>query len=1207
MTLNLIFKRMRREWRVLSILLLAVCLVTGFLALGPLYIRAVTEVDIRSALDSANPEELKITVVSDFPVDQNAENIIREELGPLTVGVDRYIRAQYTAPEAPSGQGDPGTPQIAVCGFVMVLGANPDDGLPPANECYQPFAFERLDQLVNVVEGRLPERLATPDMVNAAGLSEEQQAAQQIGIYNRGQTEAVITPEVAETARLELGSRFYMGQVFTDGTSRVTSVVIVGIVEPKNPSDPIWTGNQMFLRGAEVEVNLTTTRYDWGMAFNPAAYQDWVAPVVPGTSYIWRIHTNPDVINSNNAGDYSAAYTSLQNRLGTALNGAQTFSGLAPLISGYDDRVKEAEGPIVLLSGAVLFIMLYHLVTTVSLILQQQGTEWSSISSRGGSTFQLMKLQFITVFLLGFIGFVVGPYLSRIFLFFMERFGPLAQALDGASFGNLETPITSYLLSIAAGAACVTFLSLPAYPAAKKSLLRLKQAASRPPTKPFWTSFFLDFVLILAGIAFVIRMYWIADGRIKDLYRYLINPAKMVQFVADHPSQTGGLKDPGNLLSMALLVTGIALFWLRIFPMLMGFVSRITSRRKALTGPLAVWNIERNPGHYAQLILLLIGTLALGTASLGLTATREAGGWRQAQKEIGGSARVEINPTQGDITNVAWDRFDGVADSADVIRVTGTALGRESFILIGVNPEEFATAFPDYADEVAALRDVPALTQPGVVLPDDANQLTVQVWSQSLATEEVPEPSVIISVYLVDAVGTPYLVQLSRDAGTNVTGPTGETSEPNAGPPPTPPEQWVTLSGYLPVSGRLPYRMWRIGMASRQGNLDSFTHKVYLDYWQTVDANGIATPLESYETQPAGWQPATFVSPFSGTWVPLDIAQRQIGGAQIQYVQNEVDPVAQDDSTALKIEYSIRRVSGRSTEPSVMIDTLPVDRIPAIISGKFADVFRGTGQGSANRGIPPLEIGSERDLNVDVGPGTVPFGFRVVGVTNEGFPTIDRRVTDDGTIEAAFIIVPLDVTRALMNQQTGGPSSFFDTNQVWLNLPEREPTDKLKQEIAQVPGVTVTRFAWDRFGQIQREPLPSAVAGLLYVGFIVSLILSLLDFAFYIIVTAKQRSFTFGVLRSLGWDTSNIWRLLLFENLALVVPALIIGTLLGAGLAYLLLPFLILAGNETLQFKPLEVVLMLVSLVGGFGVLLTLTATWLRSMSVNQVLRLGEE
>jgi ABC-type lipoprotein release transport system permease subunit len=320
----------------------------------------------------------------------------------------------------------------------------------------------------------------------------------------------------------------------------------------------------------------------------------------------------------------------------------------------------------------------------------------------------------------------------------------------------------------------------------------------------------------------------------------------------------------------------------------------------------------------------------------------------------------------------------------------------------------------------------------------------------------------------------------------------------------------------------------------------------------------------------------------------------------MQYAQGEIPAVAQGDSVALRIDYTVRRVAGRTTEPSVMINTAPIERIPAVISKDFAQVYRGTGQGAAHSGIPPLTVGDQRDLAIDVGPGTILFGLSVVDVVDE-FPTLQAYT------EQIFMIVPLEVTRALINQQAANSAAFFDTNQVWLDLPERQPTSKLEQELEQIPGQPNLVYAWDRFGQIQREPLPSAVAGMLFIGFWVSLGLSLLDFAFYVVVTAKQRSFTFGVLRSLGWNTNNIWRLLLIENVTLVTPALLIGTLLGAGLAYLLLPFLSLVGSATLRFHPLEVFGMIMMLVVGFSFLLTITATWLRRMSVNQVLRLGEE
>jgi hypothetical protein len=76
---------------------------------------------------------------------------------------------------------------------------------------------------------------------------------------------------------------------------------------------------------------------------------------------------------------------------------------------------------------------------------------------------------------------------------------------------------------------------------------------------------------------------------------------------------------------------------MRFFPWLMDVVSRFFQNSRSLTTSLAIWNVARDPSHYAQLVLLLIGTLALGTASLGLSATRDKGAWSTARDETGGS------------------------------------------------------------------------------------------------------------------------------------------------------------------------------------------------------------------------------------------------------------------------------------------------------------------------------------------------------------------------------------------------------------------------------------------------------------------------------------------------------------------------------------------------------------------------------------------
>ena len=154
---------------------------------------------------------------------------------------------------------------------------------------------------------------------------------------------------------------------------------------------------------------------------------------------------------------------------------------------------------------------------------------------------------------------------------------------------------------------------------------------------------------------------------------------------------------------------------------------------------------------------------------------------------------------------------------------------------------------------------------------------------------------------------------------------------------------------------------------------------------------------------------------------------------------------------------------------------------------------------------------------------------------------------------------------------------------------------------------TTAVAAWDRYNALLRVPLPNAVAGVLFGGFWVALALGLLDFAFYLAMTARRRANAFAVLRALGWKAERLWGMLTVEQAALVAPALIIGVGLGGVLAYLLLPFLALIGDETLRFPMGQIGMLLVALVVGFAALLSWAAVTLRRMSVNQMLRAGDE
>ncbi len=513
--------------------------------------------------------------------------------------------------------------------------------------------------------------------------------------------------------------------------------------------------------------------------------------------------------------------------------------------------------------------------------------------------------------------------------------------------------------------------------------------------------------------------------------------------------------------------------------------------------------------------------------------------------------------------------------------------------VFGVDPQTVGGQFSEWRSAAAPLRDQQVPPPPGLPLPDDARRLSVQVYARPPARPEDPAVAVQLSAYLQDALGVPFRVPLGQP-GAAVIADQDDGGESPGDASATATDTWLTFDGALPQTGRAPYYLMRIGVNSVQSNLDAFEHTIYLDLIATQDVFGTSTTLESFEDDTNLWKEATVANPYAASWAEADSASL-VSGMTAALVPGEISAI--DGATALRLDYRMGRSGGRQREPSVVVNEPAIGRIPVVINTAFAVQFAGRGS-YRTATDEPLTVGDEKNIVLNVGTGSVEIGYRVVGLI-EDIPS----VRDNEPV----MIAPIDLIEPVINQAAAA-NYFFTENEVWLDLPDREPSGALRQAIADLgDGVTGVSYAWTRYGDIQREPLPSAVAGMLFAGFWISLLLSLLDFAFYLVVTAKQRLFTFAVLRSMGWNAGHIWRLLLIEQITLITPALLIGTLIGAGLAYLLLPFLALVGGETLRLPWLQVGGLLLALIVSFTVLMGIAAVFLRRMSVNQVLRLGEE
>src|SRR5690606_7440156 len=117
-----------------------------------------------------------------------------------------------------------------------------------------------------------------------------------------------------------------------------------------------------------------------------------------------------------------------------------------------------------------------------------------------------------------------------------------------------------------------------------------------------------------------------------------------------------------NLAAPVLILLGASMLWLRIFPFVVDLLGSLGGNTTGLTLRLAFWNVARDPAHYAQLVLLLIATLALGTASVTLSQTHRIGGLSAARAEVGADASLSLDPRFYDDA-IDWNAFPDVMNA----------------------------------------------------------------------------------------------------------------------------------------------------------------------------------------------------------------------------------------------------------------------------------------------------------------------------------------------------------------------------------------------------------------------------------------------------------------------------------------------------------------------------------------------------------------
>lgn len=941
-------------------------------------------------------------------------------------------------------------------------------------------------------------------------------------------------------------------------SARASSVTvkIVGILESNDPTDAFW----------QLDLSLRPIADDSDfqnlpMYVSRKAITDVLGPSAPSIAaeYVWLLEVDTGRIDAGNAETVLASLSAM-GRLATSLEDFRLTTGLDEALIEYDRRLFFTKLPMFVVLILIVVVILYYLVTLSALVTDERRGELALLRSRGASPAQLLTVFVIEGTTIAVLATLAGPFLAATGIGLLGYTPAFSDLTNNA---NLSVGISAeaYLLSAAGGLLSFAAMIIPAIQASRVGVTQHRQQSARPSALPAFQRYYADVLLLLLGIV---------------MFRQLSQQDSVIA------TDLLGQATTDNLLlalpGVILVAAGMVL--LRLFPVIMKVVSRIVSPRLSAGLVMGVWQMTRNPTHYARLSLLMILTAGLGIFASNFGATLSRSFDERVKYSTGADMRIEgVRPETpprpsssqlraGTPTPIPFPRpelaasyngLEGVTAVSPVLRTRGhdsTRVATGAFMMLAVNRGSFGDVAwyrDDFSRQsvagVLALLDGSAGPD-GVVLPADAATLRVRVRPNDAY------PSIRVDARVRDAMGQYWTHRLG----------TLESDE------------WAMLEASLDFDGKRPmvargpltlvalqiYRPSRRGF--RRSSLIA-GGSVLIDEISVTRTSGDTQVVEQFDDI-SGWQ---VLRPSSD--VIFDVLRAS---------ESAFDG---GSGSALFSWAEGRQLGARGIFYS------PVDApMPVLANASFLD-----------------QTGHKVQDEFNVSAAGHLFSVRLVG-TIDLFPTM----TD---LDESYLIADVDAVTGQAN--AAAIEQEVVPNEMWvstsINGGDRQALRLGLESVAGYHSGSIQDRAIT-LSESQGDPLVKAGwRALLFIAFGAVLLLSCTGFLLHAYVSFQNRQFQFALLRTIGFSMRQLLTMVWLEQTIVVAVGLALGTWMGARLGSTILPFL---GHDDTGGKIVPPFVMEVDwsalLLTYFAILavfatITLGLVWLiHRISVQRILRLGE-
>ncbi len=1036
-------RRMIANWKLLSTVIIGVLLASAIMSGTVIYFDALRELALRGALAELSVDETNIAIKSDR--------------GPTTYA-ERDKVAAATEREIDARVGwmlrDRATGVKTSTFFLSELGE--EDFADTDNPRTFFGHLPRLPDHIDIESGgRMPGDAPAPSADGTPTV------------------EALVPLDAAQDLGVGVGDRLAAVPYWSDSADYI-HVVVSGVFTRRDPSDEFWHLNDRIFHASTGGSFQTLPFY-----LTEKAYYEVLGATFRQMDSVfgWLLMVDAAALNARNSTFARQSLRAMEERLSASLFSYRQLTELDNALADYDTRLFFSKLPMFVILVLISIVILYYVASLSSLVVEQQRGELILLKSRGASATQALAVYALEGLTIVALSIAAAPPLAAAVISLLGVTPAFSDLSGGSRLGVAISP-AAYFMGALGGALSFAALMAPAIQASRASVASFRQESARPYTQPFYQRYYLD---VLALIVAALLMRQLAE-------RGSVVAVGVFGEVA---------VDQALLAAPAVTLVASALVLLRLFPLFMRLSSALLSSFLPAGLALAVWQMARNPTHYARLSLMLILMAGLGIFAASFGGTLQRSFEERALYSTGADVRVEgtLLNTRGESVPVreSYERLPGVDEAALAFRGFGSDLSKllaDSYIMFAVEGEKISRMGwfrDDFSDEPMAdmLNSLEVDTLPtGVELPRDAVGVGVRF------RPDRPHPSVALAVRMRDANGrylTYLMGALERGEWLDMRRPLDRSDR---GRPddfqPAPPLTLVSVTVHE-TNGRNRLRAGSIAV-----------DEVY-----AIMPDGESRSVEAFETV--------------SEWTRM----RTVPEAQS-------DVVKQSEGAATFVW-----AEGRPLVSRGIYRGPPLDPLPSIASRRFMRV-------NDHRVGETIEVSAQgRRVHVTL-IGEMDF-----------FPTLD-------IYDRSYIIADLTAVSAYANLQA--TSGELRPNEVWLttNGSSADRADLVAALEDDMP--FPNRGVHDRDGELAEvsvDPLVSAGwRALLFVAFAAVLVLSGLGFLAHAYVSFKNRESQFALMRTVGFSMGQLTTLVLLEQALVIGAGLALGTWMGGRLGATMMPFL---------------------------------------------------